>query len=150
MKSSSPLLAGDREEYGLFGIPAERVPFLWDSVCPYVQVALDRTEGEIGLSDIHKMILDREMQLWITVEDKRITGALVTQIIEYPQTKACRYVTLGGDLHGDFSKIDAVITEWATYNGCDRLELVGRRGWVRAMRDMGYNEVYSFVTKKVV
>jgi hypothetical protein len=137
-------------EYDLLGVPVASVPQYWDRSYHYIQAALDRTEGEMKISDIHQMILNREMQLWLTVEDDTVTGALVTQLIDYPRTKACRYVALGGDLHGDFDKIDAIITEWAVYNKCDRIELVGRRGWTRALKDMGYNEAYSFVTKKVV
>lgn len=150
MKSSLYSLQGDSGTYDLVGVPVSHVPDVWDQSAHYIQAALERTEGEISLTDVRKSIMGRDMQLWVTIERGNITGALVTQLIEYPQTKACRYVALGGDLHGDFNQIDDVITRWAMHNECDRVELVGRRGWVRAMKNNGYTEAYSFVTKKVV
>jgi hypothetical protein len=135
-------------EYILSGVVSNHVPEVWDDVKHFVQVALDKTEGEIGLKDVYKSILDKDMQLWtLNDEGPYPIGALVTQIINYPQKKACRYVTLGGDVHGDFDVITKIIERWAKSNGCERMEIIGRKGWTKSLKKLGYAEAYSYVTK---
>jgi hypothetical protein len=133
--------------YDMTGVPSHEVPYIWDRVAHFIQAALDRTEGELDLSDIQTAILDRDMQLWVLLDGKELIGAVVTQIIPYPKKKACRIVAMGGDVSGYFDDIDELLSTWAGELGCDRMEIVGRKGWTRAIRHLGYNEAYSYVTK---
>lgn len=136
-------------DYELRGVPSTQVDLVWSVVKPYVQVALDRTEGEMSVKDVYNSLLNQDMQLWVLIDGPTVIGALVTQILDFPNVKACRYVTMGGDVHGDFEAVTDLIEEWALSHGCQRMEIVGRPGWARALKDFGYHQAYSYVTKQI-
>lgn len=136
-------------DYELRGVPATQVDLVWTPVKHFIQAALDRTEGEMSIDDVYNALIDRDMQLWILLDEFHVIGALVTQILEFPNVKACRYVAMGGDVHGDFDEITGMIEQWAATQGCQRMEIVGRPGWARALRDHGYRQAYSYVTKRI-
>lgn len=135
--------------YELRGVPSTQIDLAWPVAKQFVQVALDRTEGEMSIKDVYNALLEQDMQLWILIDGLNVIGALVTQIIVFPGVKACRYVTLGGDVHGDFEAITDLIEEWAATQGCERMEIIGRPGWAKALKDFGYRQAYSYVTKRV-
>jgi len=133
--------------YDFTGVPHYQVEFVWEQVTHFIQAALDRTEGELDLSDIHHDLINRNMQLWVLTDNGEIIGALVTQIMEYPKMTACRIVAMGGEVSGEFDPVDEILSEWAKELECERMEIVGRKGWTRAIKHLGYNEAYSYVTK---
>jgi hypothetical protein len=136
-------------DYELRGVPATQVDMVWTPVKHFIQAALDRTEGEMSIDDVYNALIERDMQLWILLDGLHVIGALVTQLLEFPNVKSCRYVAMGGDVHGDFEEITSMIEQWAATQGCQRMEIVGRPGWARALRDFGYHQAYSYVTKRI-
>lgn len=135
--------------YTIIGIHASKVDDVWNRIEHFTQAALDRTEGEMAINDVKQYVEDRDMQLWVICDEEDIVGALITEVLDFPRKKACRYVTLGGDLKDAFPVIDQSISAWAKSLGCDRMELIGRRGWSRAIKNLGYNEAYVYVTKDI-
>ena len=113
---------------------------------PRLQAALDRAGGEYTLDDIWDIVASGEGQLW---HNDEFSG--VTQVIDYPQKKVVLVHLAGGDLDallkaagpgGDLEKFAKIV-------GADGIEIVGRRGWVRAMADIGYREQYVRVYKEL-
>lgn len=57
-----------------------------------------------------------------------------------------------GPAAGDLEEIAALLPameKWAADHGCTQVHLVGRRGWVRALAQHGYEE-YATVVRKVL
>lgn len=113
---------------------------------PRLQAALDRAGDEYTLDDIWDIVASGEGQLW---HNDEFSG--VTQVIDYPQKKVVLVHLAGGDLEallkaagpgGDLEKFAEIV-------GADGIEIVGRRGWVRAMADLGYREQYVRVYKEL-
>lgn len=136
-------------DYELRGVPSTQVDLVWTPVKHFIQAALDRTEGEMSINDVYNSLLDKDMQLWVLLDGLHVIGALVTQILAFPNVTACRYVAMGGDVHGDFEEITDIVEQWAATQGCHRMEIVGRPGWARALKDFGYHQAYSYVTKRI-
>lgn len=98
--------------------------------------ALVYGNGEYELTDILKALLDRDMQLWIDE-----STAAVTTIIRYPRKTTCLILAAGGDL--DVLRRDLPLVEaWAKENGCDAMEVMGRKGWLRALPDYEQAQVH--------
>ena len=113
---------------------------------PRLQAALDRAGGEYDLDDIWDMVARRDAQLW---HNEAFSG--VTQVVIYPRKKVVLVHLAGGDLDalleaagpgGDLEKFAKIV-------GADGIEIQGRRGWVRAMADIGYREQYVRVYKEL-
>lgn len=76
--------------------------------------------------------------------------ACVTEIIEFPQLKALNFFLVGGDMDELLTKMHHAVIEWARANGCKRVALVlGRKGWERALKPMGYTKALSVMFKNL-
>jgi len=92
-------------------------------------------------------ILKKDMQLWISWKDK-VESAVLTQIIEYPKFKVCRWFLAGGSkLHLWLDEMTKQVEEWSKQNNCKRIELVGRRGWIKKLKD--YEAKHIVMTKEL-
>ena len=61
-------------------------------------------------------------------------SAIVTEIVDYPQKAMCRIWLAGGDLD-ELLDAEAAICEWAKTLGCSGMEIIGRRGWSRTLKN---------------
>ena len=85
------------------------------------------------------------MQLWISWNntDKLVEAAFVTEVCDYPQMRTMRWVLAGGNnLEEWLSPLTEKVENWAKRNKCQRLEIVGRKGWTKVLRDYNPQAVY--------
>ena len=134
------------------GVPIDMIEGVWVKVQPWINKALEYGNGEYGIEDIYAALLDREMQLWMVYEmpNKNIVLALITQIITYPQKKSCRVVALGGESHLLWEKRLFILEEWAKSEGCSNVEAFVRSGLAKKMKHLGYNNIYTVVSKDIL
>lgn len=130
------------------GIPSHAVPHFWQFALPYVKRALDHASGELTPEDIKQGCLSRGIQLWLISREKRIFGAITTEIVVYPQRKHCRVITLAGsDFDSWVHVADATLCAWAKEQGCDALEAYVRKGFVNRLSALRFRHKYSVVVK---
>ena len=78
--------------------------------------------------------------VWQAVTNKRAAffplekSAIVVEIVDYPQRATCRIWLAGGDME-ELIEAEKNVCEWARELGCDSMEIIGRRGWERQLRD---------------
>jgi hypothetical protein len=103
----------------------------FDRCAPFIQRAIDRTDGLFELHHVRDDVLSGAAQLWPAPN-----AALVTRIEVYPTgIKACNEWLAGGDLD-ELLKIEPEVAAWAKDKiGCDRIYLAGRKGWIRILKD---------------
>lgn len=78
--------------------------------------------------DVLDTIIAGHAQLWM-----HEASAAVTEIVSYPRMRACRVWLAAGDLEG-IKEIERQVESWARQNGCARLEIIGRKGWLKKLR----------------
>ena len=121
---------------------------LWDVARDYLQPAIERNRGEFELEDIYNLIRDQKMQLW-GLHDGALKAVMVTEIVCYPRLKRLRVVLIGGH---EMDKWLPVVMEsldrFKEQTGCDGIELLGRRGWVKQLAEYGYQEYETVVIKQ--
>ena len=83
------------------------------------------------LGDIHRGLLEHRYQLW---GGER--AVMITEIENYPQTKICN-MFLGAGNMAELNAIRLAVERWARINGCSRIRLYGRAGWLRHCRRYG-------------
>jgi hypothetical protein len=71
-------------------------------------------------------------------------SAIITEIVDYPQKAMCRIWLAGGDLD-ELMDAEISIAHWAKIHGCDGMEIVGRKGWSRQLKD--YRESAVVLTR---
>ena len=111
--------------------------------------ALHYGTGERSFEDLVQECRDGEKQIWMHTVGDKFNATVITQISLFPGKKTCEILYLGGDTvleHlGDIKEIE----DFAREQGCHDIQAIGRPGWVRAMRAVGYEQRYS-VTGKIL
>lgn len=132
------------------GIPSHMVSPMWHYAEPYVKRALDQTSGELTYEDIRRLCEDRSIQLWLVSHDNAVVAALTTEIVQYPQRKHFRVITLGGSGFADWiGLVVKTLDDFAAAHGCDAVEAHVRRGLVQKLLPHGYHHKYSTVVREL-
>ena len=106
-------------------VPQEDLHIVWNEVEPLIKKALDDT---YTARDILDGLVKNAFQLFISWEDK-VESAVITEVIQYPQKKVCRYFLAGGsNMNNWLEPIQQEIEKFAKYNQCDAIEVAGRKG----------------------
>ena len=124
------------------------VDLVWPVVKPMLQRAIDFNDGDFDSNFVLSRLLNSTMQLFVGYNPKEIVYAAVTEILPYQKRKALRIVLMGGkDID---SWVDTKIFErFARSQECDRIEIVGRKGWIKKLETRGYKQTHYIVTKEI-
>lgn len=96
--------------------------------------ALAYTEGTHTFDDIVNMIMTNRV-LWWPLPN----SFLITEILHYPRKKYLHVFLAGGDLT-EIKSMNDELKRAAKLAGCAGVSLAGRRGWVKALKDIGWQE----------
>lgn len=94
--------------------------------------------GSVHTLDSIVLKLLRGELIWFPMPN----GFMALEVIEYPSARHMNVALAGGNLHEIYDHHDKLI-EVSRQAGCSSLVLSGRRGWVRALRDLGWQEIYT-------
>jgi hypothetical protein len=131
------------------GILSKDVDTWWSHVQEYLSKALKYGLGEYTLGDIKSACKERDMQLWVKL-GKKVEGAFVTKIAQYPQKNILVVLLLGGDNFKEWrNEADKLLVAFGKENKCDYVELFGRKGWSKALKDLNYNEQTRILAKEI-
>ena len=122
-------------------IPKEVLNVVAHDVERFLEPAITLSGGRDDMSSVWKQLLAGQFQLWMAFEDEDNTpkGALVTRIEHYPLKKMINYLYIGGDDLKEWHKdMLAIVEKFAKENGCQGMELVGRKGWERFLKECGW------------
>lgn len=114
----------------------------WQRCAGWIADALEYAHGSHTLDDIFELVKNGDAQFW-PAED----AGLVTEIIDYPQRRTLRFWLAGGNLQ-TLKALEQQAIEWSKAWGCQACEIIGRRGWVRALD--GYQEAATIGVKDYV
>jgi hypothetical protein len=96
---------------------------------PRFQAALTCAGDTHTWADVCARLASGRAQWWST-EDQR--GALITEILVYPQIKVVNYWLAAGNMAACLSLVPKV-EKWAMANGCARAIGLGRPGFARVL-----------------
>ncbi|HZH26793.1 MAG TPA: hypothetical protein VEY95_06370 [Azospirillaceae bacterium] len=99
----------------------------WARCGRWLAAALAHAGDTHTLDDVRAQVERGEAQFW-----PGRTAVLVTELVDYPRLKACRVWLGGGELE-EIKEMVRSVAVWAKAQGCARLEVLGRPGWVRAI-----------------
>lgn len=100
-----------------------------------VEAALGHADGTHSYDDIVCMVIAQRLTWWPL--DK--SSFMLTEVISYPQQSHYHVFLAGGDLDVIRATQPDLINA-AKLAGCSKLTLGGRRGWVKALHQLGWVE----------
>ena len=117
-----------------------------EAMLPYRKMlveALNHSGGSHTFQNIVDSVQQEVMQFWPMEK-----SCLVTEVINYPNLKTLHIFLAGGDLE-EIKSIDSTLEFLCQEIGADYISLSGRRGWIKALADIGYELSHVTLAKKV-
>ena len=131
------------------GIKGENIEAWWPLVQEYLITALEHGLGEYSIEDIKESCKSKDMQLWVKM-DREVQGAFITKIAKYPQKNLLCVILLGGDKFKEWrDEADALLNAFGKENNCEYVELFGRKGWGKILKDINYKEQTRLFAKEI-
>lgn len=132
-------------------VPLELLGRVWDRASVELQKALEHTRTDLDLDYVWGALLARSMQLWGVVE-RNTPGArcwCVTELYTDEVEKVIRVRLAAGFQHQDWIHLLANVERFGAIQGATRCEVVGRRGWERALKPQGYELDWVVLSKEI-
>lgn len=128
-------------------ITTDKLESYWPVLAPLIEPALDE---EIAIEDVYHQAMDERMAIMSIADGGEIVASCVCEFVDYPQLRALRVVALGGkDMKKWLSQLIEFLDTWAIEQKMDRVEQMGRDGWMRVLNEYGYKKRYTFMTKEL-
>ena len=123
-----------------------RVGEIWPHVSPLLKAACYRTKLN-AFADIEADILAGRSLLWVAWNGRTVESAAATVLINSELGKVCVITVCGGsDMKRWLPLIDQIET-YATDEGCKRVRIYGRKGWLHVLD--GYEENHVIMDKEL-
>jgi hypothetical protein len=117
---------------------------VWADIETYIEGAAKYTHGRYTADDIRQTFKEGGQQLWIAYDDK-IYGAVITEIMEYPQMRALvMHFTGGIELPKWKDEMLSVLRSFAKDANCQTIESFGRTGWKKVFSKDGFKSKFMF------
>jgi hypothetical protein len=129
----------------LFCLGSEQIDSLWDEFSAHVY-RLENLErlGHLSADDLKEELKLSKKQLWGIQEDGRVIGIAITRI----GGRTCEIFAAAGTQtqRGQIQALYTEIEKWARAEGCVRMRIIGRRGWMRMLK--GYQPTRDVILEK--
>lgn len=107
----------------------------------HIEAALAYSGDTHSLVDVVDAIKDGSAQFF-PLEN----SVIVTEVVDYPQKAVCRIWLAGGEMD-ELVEAEKSIVEWARSHGCSGMEIIGRKGWERQLKD--YTAASTVLIKEI-
>lgn len=124
-------------------------PHLLRDVWPFVERFIDAAYEAVGrvTPDVLTWLEEGHGLLWVVSDGERIVAAATTSIEARRSGKICRVGGCGGVGMDTWLQHLGAIEDYARGEGCFKVEVEGRKGWVRALH--GYQVQHVSLEKRL-
>ncbi len=116
----------------LICVAPDRVHEFWPHVSDLIHRAIRRTNLSHS-QDIDFDVLNGDGLLWIAWNGSAVEAAATTSLIETDVEKVCVLTACGGENMHRWLGLLGQIEDYAKAEGCSRVRIFGRKGWVRLL-----------------
>jgi|TARA_R110000796_G_C14515802_1_gene430359 hypothetical protein len=122
---------------------------VWPSAEVLLGKSLKHSQGQLSMDNILEMIKDKTLDLFIGYDKEGIKVSFTTQVIVYPTYKAMRIIHLGTKDGMDYDAMEVIIDMIGDSYGCKKIELYGRKGWEKTLKEYNYYYAGTILMKNL-
>ena len=119
---------------------------IWPHVSSLLRAACRRTRLN-AFADIEADILAGRSLLWVAWNGRAIRAAAATILIDTECGKVCIITVCGGNDMKRWLPLIGQIESYADREGCARIRIFGRKGWLRVLD--GYKQRHVIMDKEI-
>ncbi len=142
--------------FNLIKIRTEQVEASWEFVDTLLDKAILRDTRDYEKEDIKEYLMAGTMDLWIGMKaDQGVVLAAVSQIVEYPRSKVMSLLYVAAEDHSIGLWLDncwrdnSPILKHAKEQGVTRIEGFARQGWMKFLKQKGFESNRVVITKDI-
>jgi hypothetical protein len=111
----------------------------WSICRAWIEDACNNGDGWWTVQALVDMLCEGRAVLWVLKNDETPVAAVVTAIADHDGERVAEIIAAGilAGIETELPKVEA----WAVENRATSIVLRGRRGWSRAYKSQGYEEI---------
>ena len=122
-------------------VPQSDVGKVWHLCKPLLKKATDREGSRQNVEGLYGSVKSGSSCLWCIFIDDVVVGSATTEVNSYTEGKILRVSFLGGGrMELWLEKFIESLKEYGRFNGCNGIDLVGRKGWLRKLENFGFKQ----------
>lgn len=133
----------------IYGVTLDDLDDQWPLLLPHLSRALEY-DGDNSATDVYDLVDNRDAQLWGIDIGYETVGVAVTFIQSTTKRDVLTIWLVGGRRMPDWVyALEDVTTRYAAAQGCDEVQMIGRRGWIKYLSRAGWGESSTIFTKRL-
>ena len=123
----------------------------WDELYHFLGKAVDQSNGELDEVSVKNQVEDGDLLAAAVYDDQKLVAVVAFELLMFTTGKRVMNIQLaGGDSLDDwFERMDEVAQALAKARECSEVYIVGRAGWQRKLKQLGYQTVHTVLRKEV-
>ena len=112
--------------------------YQWDTVCDILTPAVKRNET-LNMLNVYELVKTGLARLFVAIKEKEIFAAFMVEKVKGMTKTYLRVVLAAGEPMKEWiGPFIDLMDNLAQSAGCPFYEMIGRPGWKRALKDIGY------------
>lgn len=123
----------------IYELDADTAHDVWDSLRGWLAEAMSY-HPVMDVVDLYHVCMSGRAQVVVVIDEGRVRGAAVIEVVEFPSNRVSNVIALGGErgfLDRYLAPVVRHLTGWSQRRGCDTMMAHGRSGWARALKRFG-------------
>tara|TARA_S200002703_G_scaffold154735_1_gene158029 strand:- start:99 stop:515 length:417 start_codon:yes stop_codon:yes gene_type:complete len=117
-------------------VNSDCVDVFWNNVKNWIKRATDQSNGRHNLETTYEFLKKGNMDMFLIFDNNKLKAVYVTQKTIYPAKKVLSILFCGGSaVIKNVKKIERYFLNYAKKLNCSDLEIIGRRGWEKVIKN---------------
>ena len=114
----------------------ESVDVFWEKVKDWVDTAVQQSKGRHTLNTTYSFLKTGQMTMFLVYIKEKLCAVYVVQKVIYPAKNVLGILFCGGsEVIKNIKTIEEFFVKYAKQEECSNLEIIGRKGWGKAIKD---------------
>lgn len=134
--------------YTISAIPVTLIDVLWDKVKPLLMMPVNLSHGEIDIANVYERLKNGDALLLTVSKGREIIAVVTLEVREFESGLRTLHMPLvgGTDMKNWMERCIEISKAIAKDFNCTELRGTAvRKGWLRVLRDKGWEEVATIV-----
>ena len=123
------------------------LPPIWDEVSELLGPACDRSFGQDTIQTLRASLMRGSEGLFVIEDLNEIIGAVTYEVIGYDTGLRVLAINYAGGVAMDsqMAEVMDMFHALKRHFMCDRVRIMGRKGWIRYMKQFGFTDTHYSV-----
>lgn len=123
----------------------------WDELYAFLKLAVDHSNGELDEVSVKNQVEDGDLLVAAVYDDQTLVAVVAFELLLFTTGKRALNIQLAGGASLDdwFERMDEVANALAKARDCSEVYIVGRAGWQRKLKQLGYKVAHTVLHKEV-